>query len=340
VNGVLINYSLNQLNQPLTNNMIKWGIIGCGRIAHRFVQGLREVPGTTLATVWSRRAESVNSFVDQYGGKASESVEELLNSDIDAIYIATLPDSHALYSISALNAGKHVLCEKPAAVNLKVLEQILQVAKSKKLLFMEGMKPPFFPLYVRLKEYLANDPIGPVGYVRAGSSVADISKDHPNFSYELVGGSIMQIGIYEAFLAVDWLGATKQVQALGRFGETGIDMFSIFQTEHTNGYAQLYCGFDLHGKGDALICGTKGNVTIHKNWWNPARATINYLDGRIVEIDEPFTAGGLNYEVQHFCELINNGLIESPIVTHELSRQMISMLDQAREIIGLKYKGE
>lgn len=320
--------------------MIKWGIIGCGRIAHRFVQGLREVPDTSLVSVWSRRAEAINRFVDQYGGTACKTIDELLNSDIDAVYVATLPDSHSLYSIAALNAGKHVLCEKPAAVNLKVLDEILKVAKSKKLLFMEGMKPPFFPLYVRLKEHLINDPIGPVGYVRAGSSVADISPAHPNFSYELVGGSLMQIGIYEAFLAVDWLGATKQVQALGRFGETGIDMFSIFQSEHDNGYAQLYSGFDLHGKGDALICGTKGNITIHKNWWNPTRATINYLDGRIIELDEPFTAGGLNYEIQHFCELINNGLIESPIISHELSRQMISMLDQAREIIGLKFKGE
>src|SRR5258708_17385110 len=116
--------------------MIKWGIIGCGRIAHRFMQGLREVQGTELVSVWSRRAETVNSFVAQYGGIACKTVDELLNSDIDAVYIATLPDSHSLYSISALNAGKHVLCEKPAAVNLKTLEQILQVAKSKKLLFM------------------------------------------------------------------------------------------------------------------------------------------------------------------------------------------------------------
>jgi predicted dehydrogenase len=320
--------------------MIKWGIIGCGRIAHRFVQGLREVPDAKLVSVWSRRAESVIGFVSQYGGTPCDSVDELFASDIDAVYIATLPDSHALYSIAALNAGKHVLCEKPAAVNLAILDQILRVAKSKELVFMEGMKPPFFPLYKRLKEHLKDDPIGPVGYVRAGSSVADISRDHPNFSYDLIGGSLMQIGIYEAFLAIDWLGETNQVQALGRFGEVGIDLFSIFQTEHSNGYAQLYCGLDLHGKGDALICGTKGYVTIHKNWWNPARATINYLDGRIIELDEPFVAGGLNYEIQHFCELINEGVTESPIISHELSRQMISMLDEARKIIGLKFKGE
>jgi len=319
---------------------IKWGIVGCGRIAHRFMQGLPEVHGTELTSVWSRRAETVDSFTEKFGGRACRSFDELLESDIDILYIATLPDSHADYSIRALNAGKHVLCEKPAATNLSILNSILEAAAKRQLLFMEGMKPPFFPLYKKLKEYLIADPIGSVGYVRAGSSVADIDPHHPNFSHELIGGSLMQIGIYEAFLSIDWLGATKTVQCMGRFGGAGIDMFSVFQSEHKNGYAQLYCGMDLHGKGDALICGTKGNVVIHQNWWNPAKATISYLDGRVVELDEPFNAGGLNYEIEHFCHLIRNGKTESPVITHDLSRQMIAMLGEARAQIGLKFKQE
>ncbi|WP_295801790.1 Gfo/Idh/MocA family oxidoreductase [Mucilaginibacter sp.] len=320
--------------------MIKWGIIGCGRIAHRFVQGLKALPGAELVSLWSRRSESINEFVNLYGGYPCQTVEELLASDIDAVYIATLPDSHEHYSILAFNAGKAVLCEKPAAVNLQSLDRILAAAKLTGMLFMEGMKPPFFPLYRHLKEYLITDPIGPVGYVRAGSAVADCPPDHPNYRHDLVGGAIMGIGPYEAFLAVDFLGNTQEVQTMGRFGSTGIDMFTMFQTRHENGYAQLYTGFDLHGKGDALICGTIGHVTIHKNWWNPSRATISYLDGRTVELDEPFTAGGLNYEIEHFCELMRQGKTESDIITHEMSRQMIGMLDIAREQIGLKFEGE
>ena len=320
--------------------MIKFGIIGCGRISHRFMQGLKQVADVSLTAAWSRRAESVEQFVSQYGGKACVSLDDLLSSDIDAVYIATLPDTHAGYSIAALNAGKHVLCEKPSAINLVQLEPVLQLAKAKGLLFMEGMKPPFYPLYQKLKEYLATDPIGPVGYVRAGSAVMDCPPEHPNYSYDLIGGSIMQIAPYEAFLALDWLGPLTGLQAMGRFSGKEIDMFSIFQTQHGDGYAQLYCGFDLHGKGDALIVGKLGNITIHKNWWNPSKATIEYLDGRIIELDEPFTAGGLNYETEHFCNLIRNGQTESPIITHELSRQMIAMLEEARKQIGLKFKEE
>jgi len=320
--------------------MIKWGIIGCGRIAHRFMQGLNALPGNMLAASYSRRQETVEAFVSQYGGKACSGAQDLLESDIDAVYIATLPDTHASYSIQAMQAGKHVLCEKPATLNLPQLEDVLTVANANGKLFMEGMKPPFYPLYQKLKAYLKQDPIGPVGYVRAGSSVADISRDHPNFSHKLAGGALMQIGIYEAFLAIDWLGRTEEVQAMGRFSGMEIDMFSVFQTRHEGGYAQLYGGFDLHGKGDALICGTTGHITIHKNWWNPAKATINYLDGRTVVLDEPFTAGGLNYEINHFVELIQAGITESPIITHEMSREMIAMIDEARKQIGLKYEGE
>jgi predicted dehydrogenase len=320
--------------------MIKWGIIGCGRIAHRFMQGLHEVADTRLVSSWSRRPSTVNAFVEQYGGIACTSVDELLASDIDAVYIATLPDTHAFYSIAALNAGKHVLCEKPATVNLAELEQVLAVAQEHKLLFMEGMKPAFYPLYIRLKEHLTHDPIGLAGYVRAGSSVADLPAEHPNFSLELAGGGLMGIGIYEAFLAIDWLGDLQQVQAMGRFGSTGVDMFAIFQTLHSGGYSQLYSGFDLHGKGDALIAGPLGHITIHKNWWNPARATIDYLDGRTAELHEPFTAGGLNYEIAHFCDLIKAGEIESPAISHQMSRQMIDLIDQARTEIGLKFPTE
>lgn len=331
---------MTQDSELKTHQPLKWGIIGCGRIAHRFMQGLHALPGMELAASWSRREETVTAFVDKYGGQACSSADELLASGIDAVYIATLPDSHAEYCVRAFEAGIPVLCEKPATVNLPQLDKVLDAARQYNVLFMEGMKPPFFPIYTKLKQHLITDPIGEVGYVRAGSSVADLEPSHPNFSYELIGGSLMGIGPYEAYLALDWLGDTQQVQCMGRFSGREVDMFAVFQTLHERGYAQLYTGFDLHGKGDALICGTLGHITIHKNWWNPAKATISYLDGREVMLDEPFQAGGLNYETEHFAELLRTGAKESPIITHEISRQMIAMLDETRRQVGLKFPGE
>ncbi|WP_238361242.1 hypothetical protein [Burkholderia thailandensis] len=92
----------------------------------------------------------------------------------------------------------------------------------------------------------------------------------------------------------------------------------------------------MMGRGDALLAAAGGCVTIHENWWNPARATIRYADGRIVELDEPFDGGGLNYEIAHFCELLRAGEL-GPVMTHAHSRRMIAMTDAARAALGVRY---
>jgi predicted dehydrogenase len=324
-------------NPSGTDTPIRWGIVGTGRIAHRFAQSLAHVPDARLKSVWSRRSAPVEAFAQQHGARAAGSFDALLASGIDALYIATMQDSHAHYAIAALDAGIPVLCEKPATVNAAQLDRVLDAARASKRLFMEAMKPPFYPLYQKLRAHLARDPIGDIGLVRAGCSVPGVPDDHPSLSFEHAGGALLDIGIYEMFLAVDWLGAPLEVQTLGRLGTTGVDTFASLNSQHEKGIAQLFCGLDLLGKGDAFIAATAGNVTIHENWWNPARATVRYADGRVVELDAPFEGGGLNYETAHFCELLRAGQLESPIMTHAKSRQMIAMADAARAALGLKF---
>src|SRR5258705_13211221 len=99
-------------NPSGTDTPIRWGIVGTGRIAHRFAQSLVHVPHARLTSVWSRRSAPVETFVQQHGGPAAASFHALLASGIDAIYIATMQDSHAHYAIAALEAGIPVLCEK------------------------------------------------------------------------------------------------------------------------------------------------------------------------------------------------------------------------------------
>jgi scyllo-inositol 2-dehydrogenase (NADP+) len=329
--------------ENLPDRRIRWGIVGTGRIARRFAQGLAHVPHAQLAALWSRRAEPAKAFAEEFGGDACEvcaDFDALLASGIDALYIATVQDSHADYAIAALQAGLHVLCEKPATINQPQLERVLEAARASQRLFMEAMKPPFYPLYRKLRQHLVDEPIGEVGLVRAGCSVPGVPDDHPSLSFEHAGGALLDIGIYEMFLAVDWLGAPLDVQTLGRLGASGVDTFASLNSQHERGIAQLFCGLDLHGKGDALLMATGGHVTIHEPWWNPSRATIRYQDGRTVELDEPFEGGGLNYETAHFCELIRAGQVESPLMPHRKSLQMIAMADAARAALGLKFAGE
>jgi scyllo-inositol 2-dehydrogenase (NADP+) len=318
---------------------IRWGVVGAGNIARRFAASLAHVDGATLAGVWSRRAEPARDFAEAFDATAYPSFDAML-SDIDALYIATMQDSHPDYALRAFAAGKPVLCEKPAAVNARALQRMIDAARDAKLLFMEAMKPPFYPLYRKLREHLQSDPIGDVGLVRAGCSIANVPSGHPSFSLESGGGALLDIGIYEAFLAVDWLGEALDVQTIGRVGSTGVDVFASLNVRHERGIAQLFCGLDLQGRGDALIGGTLGTVTIHESWWNPARATIHYTDGRRVELDEPFSGGGLNYETAHFCELLRAGQTESPVMTHATSMRMIAMIDAARRDLGVRFPFE
>lgn len=321
--------------------LIRWGVIGPGRAAARFAQGLRGVEGAALSAVWGRNRSRTREYSERFGvPETAATLNELLAAEIDAVYVATHPDTHAQICLQAFAAGKHVLCEKPTALNVCQLEGVLAAARDYDRLFMEAMKPPFFPLYRKLREHLTTDSIGQVGYVRAGHADATLSPDYPLHFPELGGGGIMGIGPYEAFLAIDWLGELKRVQTMGRVGAGGVDTLALFQTEHERGMAQLHTGLDLLSHGDALLCGTGGYVTLHANWWNPARATIHYVGGREVLLDVPFTHGGFNYETDHFCRLIREGLRESPEISFAMSLGMARMLEDARTALGVRFPGE
>jgi len=320
---------------------IRFGVMGPGRAAARFAQGLTAVESASLTSVWGRNPERTESFAQKFSvPHASVSLDQFLSADIDAVYVATHPDTHAELCIRAHAAGKHVLCEKPSTLNEAQLVEVLAAARLHDRLFMEAMKPPFFPLYRRLRERLEADPIGPVGFVRAGHCDSTLPPDYPLHFPELGGGGIMGIGPYEAFLALDWLGELKQVQTMGRLNPAGVDAMAIFQTEHDHGFAQLHTGLDLLSRGDALLSAPRGYVLIHANWWNPTRATIHHINGRIVELHEPYTAGGFNYETAHFCQLIRQGLRKSPVISHQMSLGMARLLESARKSLGVHFPSE
>ena len=321
--------------------LIRWGVVGPGRAGTRFAEGLEAVVNAELAAVWGRNPERTRAYAERFGVSiVCGSLDELLTAEVDAVYIATHPDTHAEFCVRALAAGKHVLCEKPATLSERQMKTVLKAARRHDRLFMEAMKPPFFPLYAKLREHLKADPIGTIGFVRAGHADATLAPEYPLHFRELGGGGIMGIGPYEAFLALDWLGPLKRVQAMGRLGAAGVDTLALFHTEHERGMAQLHTGLDLLSKGDALLCGPRGFVTIHENWWNPNRATVRYLDSRTVELHVPFESTGFNYETHHFCGLIRHGQRESPEITHAMSLGMAQMLEKIRKALGVRFDGE
>lgn len=313
---------------------IRFGIIGTGSIAQRFFAGLAHVPNACVAAVYSRGSAKARQFAAVHHiPTVFDEIDDLLASDIDAVYIATPHPSHAALSIAALKAGKAVLCEKPAATSLAELDAVIATAQACGRLYMEAMKPPFFPLYQFIRERIAAGVIGDVRFVRAGFANPNMPVGHAVLDPTQAGGGLLDIGIYSSFLAVDWLGAAGEIQTLGRIGATQVDTFASLNVQHERGISQLYCGLDIAGSGEALIGGSAGYVIIHDKWWNPAKATLVTAAGEREEWAIAPQGSGLNYETAHFCDLLRAGELESPMMTHAKTRSALAMTLHARDAL-------
>ena len=316
-------------------SMVRFGIIGTGSIAQRFFTGLEHVPSAVVSAVYSRGGAKARQFAAVHHiPTVFDEIDDLLASDIDAVYIATPHPSHAALSIAALQAGKAVLCEKPAATSLAELDAVIATAQAHGQLYMEAMKPPFFPLYHTIRERIEAGAIGEVRFIRAGFANPNVPVGHAVLDPAQAGGGLLDIGIYSAFLAVDWLGAASEIQTLGRIGASGVDTFASLNVQHERGISQLYCGLDVAGSGEALIGGSGGYVIIHDKWWNPAKATLVNAQGEREELAIAPVGSGLNYETEHFCDLLRAGELESPIMSHAKTRAALAMALQARDALG------
>ncbi len=338
---------------PAANRHIRWGIVGAGAIAGRFARDLTHVPDTSVTAVYARRPEAAQALASAHSAQAVSTPEALFAAGIDAVYIATLPDTHHAFARAALAAGLPVLCEKPVTRSLPELDDLLTLAAARKLLFMEAMKTPFLPLYNSLCEHLISPEgegiLGPISFVQAGNASAHTPPDHPSWSAQLAGGALMAIGVYQAFLAVDWLGPATEVQSLSsaftpshapEHTPEQVDAFTLVQSRHERGFSQLYAGLALASPGTAALSGSHGFAILHKPWWNPSRATITPLSGPPLELNHPVLGDGLHYETAHFCDLLRSGRRESPIVSHAHSRAVMHLLDRARAAIRLRFPGE
>lgn len=312
---------------------IRWGIIGSGRIASRFVNDLRFVNASQVSFIWSRNHAAAADLAQQAGADVADTLDALLECDVDAVYIATLPDTHADFSVRALQHGKALLCEKPVAITLDEVEAVLAASEERGLLYMEAMKPPFFPIMESIERQLQHKPIGAVRFVHSGFCVPT-PRDHSSWQSDTGGGSLAHIGIYHAWLAVHWLGAVRAVSCSGRITEDGVDAFAACLTTHGDGgIGQFYSGLDLDASSGATIAAEHGTLVLEERWWSASSATIRYHDGETVTLHAPFEGDGLHYEVAHFCHLLRAGVTESPVLTHSVTRQVMNLLQQARKTL-------
>jgi len=327
----------------LKTKTIKWGIIGCGNIANKFASDLALVDTAVLAAVASRDLGKAEAFGEEHKAlRAYGSYADLfLDPHIDIVYIATPHVFHAKLSIEAMEHGKHVLCEKPFALNAKEAAKMIATSKRSNRFFMEALWTRFNPTLVALKQSIAQGDIGDIKYINADFSFkSEKPLEGRVMNLEFGGGALLDIGIYPTFLAYMLLGLPKEILAKSICHEiTQCDMQTSMIFSYDQAQAVLYSGFESDSSSQAHISGTEGQIYIH-NRWHEAKAYTLVKNNTKQVFNFPLNGIGFTYEIEECHRCIAAGKIESELWSHKNSLDLISILDVVRAQIGLKYPQE
>lgn len=321
---------------------LRWGLIGTGGIARAFARDLARTSGQIVAAVGSRSLEKAKEFTNVHGGTPCGSYEELVTSDIDAVYVATPHPMHAPNTILALNHGKPVLCEKPFAVNARESAAMITAARQNNLLLVEAMWSRFLPHYRRVRELVKQGDIGEIISIAAdhGQNLP-LPKYYRLHAPELAGGALLDLGIYPISFAYYLLGKPHSVVAKAEFTPTGVDSQTsmIFRYE-SGAHANLTTTLLAKTPCTATVVGTLGTIFIDGDFYTPTSMRLKKLDGTIVEFPREYEGHGLREQAIEFAALLKADKKESDLMSHADTQSIMETMDELRAQIDLYYPFE
>lgn len=322
---------------------IKWGIVGPGRIATKFIEDLKLVDGAEITAVASRSLEKAKNFAAAFNiAHVFGNYDELFDSDVvDVLYIATPHNFHKELAIRAMEKGKHVLCEKPLGINKQEVAEILAAAKKNKVFLMEALWSRFNPTIQKIKELVENGTLGHVTYLHADFAFYALDRDMDSrlLNPNLASGSLLDIGIYPAFLAYLILGMPERIEAVSNFHENGTELQTSMIFHYPQAQALLHSGFRGRSKMEAEISGTEAEVYLRPRW-HVADGFSLVKNGEVEEFDLPLHGTGYFYEILEVNQCIREGRVESELWSHQNSLDVAELLDTVRRKCGIRFPFE
>ncbi|HZZ74377.1 MAG TPA: Gfo/Idh/MocA family oxidoreductase [Puia sp.] len=327
--------------------IIRWGILGCGRIARKFASDLTLVDGAELSAVAARRIEDAQVFAKEFPARhVHGSYKDLVtNPAVDVIYVASPHALHHEHTLLCLNHQKAVLCEKAFALNLRQAKEMVEVSRNRKVFLMEALWSKFLPQYNKLQELIAAGELGEIksilvnfGFIPQPPVPARL------FDPALGGGSLLDIGIYNVFLVLSILGRPDTIEASMTPGPDGVDEQCASLFKYKNGaMAQLFSSLSSNLGTDADISGTKSRLRLTARFYAPS-ATIELYSGRedsreIIPVHKE-GGSGYQYEARHVGECLRKGLTESPVMSHNDSLLIMETMDRIRSAAGIHYPAD
>ncbi len=323
--------------------MIRWGIIGAGKIAHKFAADFQFLENATLMCIASSDDERAKEFAAQYDIPFAMSYEELYHSpEIDAVYIATTHNFHFEQAMMCLQNHKAVLCEKPITVNAQQIEQLIHASLQNNTFLMEAMWTYFLPAVQQAKTWINDGRIGAIKVLQIEFSFpAPKIDDGRIYNANLAGGALLDIGIYPIAMAYFFIDKEPlSIIASGQLSATGIDERVGMFLEYGDASASLYASIVTRMTNSAKIYGTDGYIEIPLFWKSNEAKLFDADDQLIDTFHDHRSSFGYHYEMQHANDLIQKNEIESPIVSHQRSLDIQRTMDEVRRQIGLKYPFE
>ena len=328
--------------------MIRWGILGAGSIARKLASDIALVDNAELVAIGSRSKEKAAAFAKEFNiPHINYSYEELAaNVDVDVVYVATPHSHHHENTLMCLENNKAVLCEKAFAVNYRQAKQMADKAKEKNLFLMEAMWTKFLPHYNKMKEVVDSGQLGSISSVlinfgfRPRTPVPDRL-----FDPALAGGTILDIGVYNVFIAMSVLGRPDEIEAHMTPAPSGVDEQCSVLFKYNNGaMAQMFSSFVAHLPTEAEINGSAGRLKLTHRFYAP-ESTLEFYPERmdskqLVPFNNAQNGWGYHHEVRHVCECLENGLKESPVMTLANTLEMMKVLDGIRQKAGIRYDAD
>lgn len=334
---------MDSVEDPRNAPVLRWGILGPGWIADKFVAALRAETMQAVVAVGSRSETRAADFAQKWDVPAVyTSYEDLVAADdVDVIYVATPHSHHAEHALLAINAGKHVLVEKSFTRNAAEARQVVAAARDRGVFCMEAMWTRFLPHMVAARSLIADGELGSVISLQAdhGQQFA-FYPEHRLFNPDLAGGALLDLGIYPVSLAHYFLGLPTSFEAVARKTSTGVDghVGLLFDYE-CGAIAEVSTTLWAHTANAARITGTRGRVEIAGSAYQPSSFIFTRDDGSVVTFNKPLNHG-LHFQAVEVARRVSAGELESPLMPLDDSIAIMDLLDDIRRVIGVDYPGE
>ncbi len=326
-----------------TSTTVRWGIVGTGGIAAAFAGDLRLLPDAEVVAVGSRHADSAAAFAAAHGiGRHHPSYGQLCEDpEVDVVYVSTIHPGHHDAAMTAIEAGKAVLVEKPFMMDATQAREVVAAARSRGVFAMEAMWARFVPHMVRVRQLLADGALGDVRLVIADHCQwFETDASHRLFAPELGGGALLDLGIYPLSFASMVLGAPASVTAVGTTAFTGVDETTSVLLSYGGGaHAVLTTTLAALGPNRAAVVGTEARLEIDGRFYAPTTFTLTRRDGTVERFDQPHEGQGLRHEAAHVMACLRAGRTESDVLPLDETVAVMETMDEVRRQTGLGYSG-